>query len=276
MVLTRCALVAFTVLIFAFHGIGFASSQASHEVKKVRTTCNILLSVYTCYLSVGKIAPVGCLKLILAVHPLLFSRCTSSTWGRDSTRTPITPLPRTTASWLQFSEGNPPKTKTYCFTSALHISFVNHNKTVHFSFVLTNFEARTRLPSRSCTATSMDSPASLQCSRNHRPKQSEVTKHATWLNKQINRQNWWRTLLIFTRTGLPGVVSVRMNQMHSTHTTSSWDFMGVPYGQPDGVLASAGMGEGVIIGVIDSGWFPHSFYWYELDCRLVGKIVGFS
>ena len=134
------------MLIFAFHGIGFASSQASHEVKKVRTTCNILLSVYTCYLSVGKIAPVGCLKLILAVHPLLFSRCTSSTWGRDSTRTPITPLPRTTASWLQFSEGNPPKTKTYCFTSALHISFVNHNKTVHFSFVLTNFEARTRLP----------------------------------------------------------------------------------------------------------------------------------
>jgi hypothetical protein len=44
-----------------------------------------------------------------------------------------------------------------------------------------------------------------------------------------------------------------MNQMHNTHTTRSWDFMGLPYGQPNGVLASAGMGEDIIIGVIDSG-----------------------
>uniref|UniRef100_A0ACD5ZXX8 Uncharacterized protein n=1 Tax=Avena sativa TaxID=4498 RepID=A0ACD5ZXX8_AVESA len=61
-----------------------------------------------------------------------------------------------------------------------------------------------------------------------------------------------------TIRGLPGVVSVRMNQMHSTHTTRSWDFMGLPYGQPNGVLASAGMGEGIIIGVIDSGIWPES------------------
>jgi hypothetical protein len=54
-------------------------------------------------------------------------------------------------------------------------------------------------------------------------------------------------------TGLPGVISVRMNQMHSTHTTRSWDFMGLPYGQPNGFLASAGMGEDIIISVIDSG-----------------------
>ncbi|XP_045083332.1 uncharacterized protein [Aegilops tauschii subsp. strangulata] len=53
--------------------------------------------------------------------------------------------------------------------------------------------------------------------------------------------------------GLPGVTSVRMNQVHSTHTTRSWDFMGLPHDQPNGILASAGMGEGVIIGVIDSG-----------------------
>ncbi|CAM0874975.1 unnamed protein product [Alopecurus aequalis] len=61
-----------------------------------------------------------------------------------------------------------------------------------------------------------------------------------------------------TIKGLPGVVSVRMNQMHSTHTSRSWDFMGLPYGQPNGVLASAGMGEGIIIGVIDSGIWPES------------------
>ncbi|KAM3311402.1 hypothetical protein ACQJBY_031835 [Aegilops geniculata] len=53
--------------------------------------------------------------------------------------------------------------------------------------------------------------------------------------------------------GLPGVMTVRMNQVHSTHTTRSWDFMGLPHNQPNGILASAGMGEGVIIGVIDSG-----------------------
>ncbi|XP_062225103.1 subtilisin-like protease SBT3.5 [Phragmites australis] len=58
--------------------------------------------------------------------------------------------------------------------------------------------------------------------------------------------------------GLPGVVSVRINQMHNTHTTRSWDFMGLPYNQPNGLLANAKMGDDIIIGIIDSGIWPES------------------
>ncbi|KAK3118682.1 hypothetical protein QOZ80_9BG0704040 [Eleusine coracana subsp. coracana] len=57
---------------------------------------------------------------------------------------------------------------------------------------------------------------------------------------------------------LPGVLSVRMNQLHTIHTTRSWDFMGLPYNQPNGLLSEAKMGDGVIIGVIDSGIWPES------------------
>ncbi|XP_006662913.1 subtilisin-like protease SBT3.9 [Oryza brachyantha] len=58
--------------------------------------------------------------------------------------------------------------------------------------------------------------------------------------------------------GLPGVVSVWMNQMHTMVTTRSWDFMGLPYNQKNGLLADANMGDGIIIGVIDSGIWPES------------------
>uniref|UniRef100_A0A0E0R6L8 Subtilisin-like protease n=1 Tax=Oryza rufipogon TaxID=4529 RepID=A0A0E0R6L8_ORYRU len=58
--------------------------------------------------------------------------------------------------------------------------------------------------------------------------------------------------------GLPGVASVWMNQMHNVVTTRSWDFMGLPYNQTNGLLAHAKMGEGIIIGVIDSGIWPES------------------
>ncbi|KAF0896123.1 hypothetical protein E2562_019621 [Oryza meyeriana var. granulata] len=58
--------------------------------------------------------------------------------------------------------------------------------------------------------------------------------------------------------GLPGVASVWMNQMHTVVTTRSWDFMGLPYNQKNGLLADANMGDGIIIGVIDSGIWPES------------------
>uniref|UniRef100_A0A0E0BHH1 Peptidase S8/S53 domain-containing protein n=1 Tax=Oryza glumipatula TaxID=40148 RepID=A0A0E0BHH1_9ORYZ len=58
--------------------------------------------------------------------------------------------------------------------------------------------------------------------------------------------------------GLPGVANVWMNQMHNVVTTRSWDFMGLPYNQTNGLLAHAKMGDGIIIGVIDSGIWPES------------------
>jgi hypothetical protein len=60
--------------------------------------------------------------------------------------------------------------------------------------------------------------------------------------------------------GLPGVVSVKPNTHHETHTTRSWDFLGLDYYQPsqNGLQKGAKYGEEVIVGVIDSG-FTHSF-----------------
>ncbi|VAI56775.1 unnamed protein product [Triticum turgidum subsp. durum] len=56
------------------------------------------------------------------------------------------------------------------------------------------------------------------------------------------------------------VLSVRPNIYHESHTTRSWDFLGLDYDQPpadSGLLQKAKYGEDVIIGVIDSGLQPH-------------------
>lgn len=61
--------------------------------------------------------------------------------------------------------------------------------------------------------------------------------------------------------GLPGVVSVTKNRVHHTRTTRSWDFVGLHYNddQPNGLLAKAAKyGDDVIVGVIDSGFWPES------------------
>ncbi|KAF0891575.1 hypothetical protein E2562_010567, partial [Oryza meyeriana var. granulata] len=58
--------------------------------------------------------------------------------------------------------------------------------------------------------------------------------------------------------GLPDVVSVRENQIHRMHTSRSWDFLGMDYRQPNGLLAKAKYGDDIIIGVIDSGITPES------------------
>ncbi|TVU32630.1 hypothetical protein EJB05_24370, partial [Eragrostis curvula] len=53
-----------------------------------------------------------------------------------------------------------------------------------------------------------------------------------------------------TIAGFPGVVSVNPNTHHETHTTRSWDFLGLDYYQssPDGLLKKAKYGEDVIVG----------------------------
>ncbi|BAS87649.1 subtilisin-like protease SBT3.9 [Oryza sativa Japonica Group] len=58
--------------------------------------------------------------------------------------------------------------------------------------------------------------------------------------------------------GLPDVVSVRENHIHQLHTSRSWDFLGMDYRQPNGLLAKANYGEDIIIGVLDTGITPES------------------
>lgn len=59
--------------------------------------------------------------------------------------------------------------------------------------------------------------------------------------------------------GLPGVISVKANTHHKTHTTRSWDFLGVDYYQSSSsdLLRKAKYGEDVIVGVVDTGLQPH-------------------
>ncbi|CAD6253454.1 unnamed protein product [Miscanthus lutarioriparius] len=61
----------------------------------------------------------------------------------------------------------------------------------------------------------------------------------------------------------PGVVRVRPNTYHKLHTTRSWDFLGMSYGQQPSasssrLLRKAKYGEDVIVGVIDGGIWPES------------------
>ncbi|XP_077248383.1 subtilisin-like protease SBT3.9 isoform X2 [Tasmannia lanceolata] len=53
---------------------------------------------------------------------------------------------------------------------------------------------------------------------------------------------------------LPGVVRVTPNRIHKLHTTRSWDFLGLQSNSH--LLSDSKMGEGTIIGVIDTGVWP--------------------
>ncbi|GJM90824.1 hypothetical protein PR202_ga07142 [Eleusine coracana subsp. coracana] len=64
-----------------------------------------------------------------------------------------------------------------------------------------------------------------------------------------------------TIAGLPGVISVKPNTYHRTHTTRSWDFLGLDnHHQSSGsdLLKNAKYGEDIIVGVVDSGIWPES------------------
>ncbi|KAJ8650263.1 hypothetical protein MRB53_003286 [Persea americana] len=57
----------------------------------------------------------------------------------------------------------------------------------------------------------------------------------------------------------PGVVDVIPNSLMKPETTHSWDYLGLSYshGAPN-LLSESDMGDGTIIGVIDSGIWPES------------------
>ncbi|KAJ6724176.1 SUBTILISIN-LIKE PROTEASE SBT3.1-RELATED [Salix viminalis] len=57
----------------------------------------------------------------------------------------------------------------------------------------------------------------------------------------------------------PGVVQVIPNGIHKLHTTRSWEFIGLnQHHSPQNLLEQSNMGQGTIIGVIDSGVWPES------------------
>ncbi|XP_017442774.1 subtilisin-like protease SBT3.9 [Vigna angularis] len=56
----------------------------------------------------------------------------------------------------------------------------------------------------------------------------------------------------------PGVVSVIPNGIHKLHTTRSWDFIGIHHSTSETALSNSNLGEGAIIGVIDTGIWPES------------------
>ncbi|KAL6654854.1 hypothetical protein ACP70R_008319 [Stipagrostis hirtigluma subsp. patula] len=57
---------------------------------------------------------------------------------------------------------------------------------------------------------------------------------------------------------LPEVISVKPNTYHQVQTTRSWDFLGLNYYQPSGLLKKANYGKDIIVGVVDSGIWPES------------------
>ncbi|KAL6889050.1 hypothetical protein ACP4OV_010076 [Aristida adscensionis] len=63
-----------------------------------------------------------------------------------------------------------------------------------------------------------------------------------------------------TISSLPGVISVKPNTHYKTHTTRSWDFLGLDYYQSSSsnLLKKSNYGEDVIVGVVDTGIWPES------------------
>lgn len=52
----------------------------------------------------------------------------------------------------------------------------------------------------------------------------------------------------------PEVISVKPSRTYELHTTRSWDFLGLNYMYPTELLKKSNFGDGVIIGMVDSGW----------------------
>ncbi|KAK1261591.1 Subtilisin-like protease [Acorus gramineus] len=58
--------------------------------------------------------------------------------------------------------------------------------------------------------------------------------------------------------GLPDVIQVKLSQTFHVQTTRSWDFLGINYNYPTELLKVSNGGEGMIVGVMDSGLWPES------------------
>ncbi|XVE64573.1 hypothetical protein DITRI_Ditri07aG0111200 [Diplodiscus trichospermus] len=57
---------------------------------------------------------------------------------------------------------------------------------------------------------------------------------------------------------LPGIVHVMPNRFHSVQTTRTWDYLGISSHAPFNLLHDINMGDGIIIGLLDTGVWPES------------------
>ncbi|KAK9291612.1 hypothetical protein L1049_019561 [Liquidambar formosana] len=57
---------------------------------------------------------------------------------------------------------------------------------------------------------------------------------------------------------LPGVVQVIPNRLHELQTTRSWDYLGLSSQSPTNLLHETKMGDGIIIGLLDTGIWPEA------------------
>ncbi|KAL6181749.1 hypothetical protein ACLB2K_048398 [Fragaria x ananassa] len=63
----------------------------------------------------------------------------------------------------------------------------------------------------------------------------------------------------------PGVIRVIPNQFHSLQTTRSWDYLGLSPNSPNNLLNDTNLGDGIIIGLLDTGIWPESEVFHDED-----------
>lgn len=57
---------------------------------------------------------------------------------------------------------------------------------------------------------------------------------------------------------LPGVAHVMPNSFHTLQNTRSWDYLGLSSHSPTNLMHDTKMGDGIVIGIIDTGIWPES------------------
>ncbi|KAG5589717.1 hypothetical protein H5410_040231 [Solanum commersonii] len=81
---------------------------------------------------------------------------------------------------------------------------------------------------------------------------------------------------------LPGVIRVIQNQIYKTHTTRSWDFLGLSKSDPNNLLNKTNQGDGIIIGIVDTDLIKFFLTFYKLHAKrqffigIWGDLEGFN
>ena len=107
---------------------------------------------------------------------------------------------------------------------------------------------------------------SLTCSSSQQKKLQDIIM-AEQLNMTIlfKLARYLSFLFFFFSKDLPGVIRVIPNQLHSLQTTRSWDYLGFSPNSPTNLLNEANLGDGIIIGLLDTGFFFSVFFFFLND-----------
>ncbi|RZS03635.1 hypothetical protein BHM03_00033846 [Ensete ventricosum] len=89
--------------------------------------------------------------------------------------------------------------------------------------------------------------------RQYEDPQLVTASHHETLSSVLGSNNYICAVVLVSE--LPEVISVRPSRTFPLHTTRSWDYLGLRYSQqqPTGLLEKAKEGDGIIIGVVDTG-----------------------